>query len=142
MGIRLSDAAQRYIAAFATATGVTPTDCLVEESITFVVPPDKMATAIGPNGRMVKQLEAEFGREVVIVADDSDPARFVANALTPAAVVAVRIEERDDERIANAAVDPDDVGVAIGPDGSRIERARRLADRHHDIDDVTVESAR
>ncbi len=141
MGIRLDDEARRYLAAFGEKTAVTATDCLVTESaVVFVVPPAGMADAIGPDGRTVRALEDRLDREVVLVEDADRAADFVANALAPAAVYEVTVEERGDTTVAVATVDADDVGVAIGTDGIRIDRARRLAGRHFAIDDIELES--
>lgn len=142
MGVRLTDEAQRVIAVIAAETDVTPSDCLVEaDRIAVVVDPEAMGTIIGPDGRTVRSLEETFGRTVTVIADAQQPAPFVANALAPAAVETVEIQDDDAGQVAVAVVDEADVGVAIGPDGTRVELARRLADRHFGIADVRVVSA-
>lgn len=141
MGIRLSDTAHRYIAAFSELTGIVPSDCLVEDPLTFVIPPDDMAEAIGPHGETVAAVEEEFDTQVVLIADAASPESFIANALEPAVVESVTIEEADDETIAHAIVDDRDMGVAIGTEGARIDRARRLASRHFSLDDITLHAA-
>ena len=141
MPIRLSDEARRLLAAFTEETGVTASDCLVEDgTVTFVVPPGDMAIAIGRDGEQVEVLEARLDRSVVLIADADRPAAFVANALAPAAVYEVTLTD-DEQPTAIAAVDPVDMGVAIGREGRRVERARRLAARHFDIADVRVVEA-
>ncbi|AUX08227.1 transcription elongation factor NusA [Halalkaliarchaeum desulfuricum] len=138
MRVTLSDEARRYIGRFDELTGVTPRDCLVEEDrLVFVVPPGEMHEAIGPGGRTVDRVEAELGRGVQLVEYAETPEAFVANALAPAAVRAVTISEQND-RVAYVEVEPADRGVAIGTDGRTIETARRLAGRHHDVDDVQL----
>lgn len=141
MPIRLSDKARRYIALFERETGVVATDCLVDDVVTFVVAPDDMSRAIGPDGRTVGELEERIGRDVALIEDATTPDVFVANSLAPAAVYSVQIEERDGESIAVASIDEADIGVAIGGDGHRIERARHLAKRHFGIDDIELEEA-
>ena len=138
MGIHLTDAARRYLSAFADVTGARATDCIVNDEIVFVVEPDDMGRAIGTHGRTVKGLEERLGKEVVLVEDAEFPEVFVANALAPAAVYDVELETQDGESVAIASVDPDDVGVAIGRDGERIARAKHLAGRHFDIADIEV----
>jgi N utilization substance protein A len=61
----------------------------------------------------------------------------VANTLAPAAVYNVTISENDD-RLAYVEVAEEDRGAAIGADGRNIDAARRLAARHHDIDDIEL----
>lgn len=141
MSIRLTDEALRYIALFEDITGVTPIDCVAhEDELTLIVPPDAMAQAIGPDGETVRSAESRIGKQIVIIEDAADPDVFVANALAPAAIYDVSIEEADGERTAHALVDERDMGVAIGANGSRIERAKRLAKRHFDIHTIELES--
>ena len=141
MGITLSDTERRFIALAGTETGAAVRDCVVEDDgrLLLVVAPDDMATAIGPDGRTVRALEDKLGREVRLVADAETPEDFVANALAPAAVYGVKVEETDEgERIAVADVDPADRGAAIGSGGRNIEAARVLAKRHFGVDDVRI----
>ncbi len=138
---RLSDSERRHIAAFEDHTGITPTDCVIDETydrVIFVVPPDEMAAAIGPDGSTVRQVEAAINTDIKLVADGTTAAELVANALAPAAVYDVTLEETDEGTVAYVEVDSRDVGVAIGTDGRNIDAARRLAARHFDIDDVQV----
>ena len=141
MGIRLSDEARRYLGAFTDVTGARATDCVVDEEIVFVVEPDDMGRAIGPDGRTVDALEERLGRPIVLIEDAAHADVFAANALAPAAVYDVAIESREEGEVAVATVDDADVGVAIGRDGARIERARRLLDRHFEVADIEVRGA-
>ena len=61
----------------------------------------------------------------------------MANALAPAAVYNVTISENDDV-VAYVEVDHQDRAVAIGSDGRNIRAAKRLADRHFDVDDIQL----
>ena len=142
MGITLSDTELRFIALAEEETGATVRDCVVEDDgrLLFVVAPDDMATAIGPDGRTVRALEDRLDREVRLVADAETTEHFVANALAPAAVYRVEVEETEDgRRVAIADVDPDDHGVAIGSGGRNVAAARLLAARHFGLDDVRVD---
>lgn len=139
MSITLSDEARRYIALFEDATGAVARDCIVddvEDRVVFVVAIGEMATAIGPDGRTVRGVEDRVGRRVELVENADIAEAFVANALAPAAVYDVQIEDTDGERVAVVEVDEADKGVAIGADGRNIQMARRLAARHFDIEDI------
>jgi N utilization substance protein A len=140
MRITLSDRDRRYIARFEDETGATARDCLVyedDERVVFLVAAGEMAQAVGPNGRRVKAVEEALGHTVELVEDADTPEAFVANTLAPAAVQHVTVSEQGD-RVAYAEVPDADRGVAIGRDGRNIETARRLANRHYDIDDVQL----
>jgi N utilization substance protein A len=140
MSIDLSDEARQYLGLFDTETGVAPNDCLVDDAndrLVFVVPAGEMASAIGPNGQTIQAFESLVGRQVELVEDADTPEDFVANALAPAAVYNVTISENRDV-VAYAEVAHEDRGVAIGTDGKTIDRARRLAARHFDIDNIEL----
>ncbi|WP_435067738.1 NusA-like transcription termination signal-binding factor [Haloplanus sp. C73] len=140
MRITLSDRDRRYIARFEDETGATARDCLVyedDERVVFLVAAGEMAQAVGPNGRRVQAVEEALGHTVELVEDADTPEAFVANTLAPAAVQHVTVSEQGD-RVAYAEVPDADRGVAIGRDGRNIETARRLANRHYDIDDVQL----
>ena len=93
----------------------------------------------GPGGEHVERLEGRLGCDVEIVEGADTAEAFVANALAPAAVYNVTISGEDDEKtVAYAEVDSDDRGVAIGTDGRNIEVARRLAERHFDVDEIAL----
>jgi N utilization substance protein A len=140
MAITLSDEARRYIALFEDVTDVAARDCIVDEEydrVVFLVPPGQMGQAIGPGGQRVERLEDRIGRTVELVEDADTPEAFVANTLAPAAVYNVTISEGD-TTVAYVEVDRDDMGVAIGDEGRTIDRARTLAKRHHDIDELEL----
>ena len=142
MGITLSDRERRFIALLAAESGASVRDCVVEADgrLLFVVAPDDMAAAIGPDGRTVRGLEDRLDREIRLIADAERAEDFVANALAPAAVYGVEIgEDEDGETVAVADVDPEDRGAAIGAGGRNVEAARLLAKRHFDVDDVRIE---
>ncbi|EMA41649.1 NusA-like transcription termination signal-binding factor [Halobiforma nitratireducens] len=108
-----------------------------EKRLLIVVANGRMGEAIGPDGRTVKRFEDRVGMPVRLVEDADDPATFVANALAPAAVYNVTISENEDT-VAYVEVADEDRGVAIGSNGRTIEAARRLAERHFDVDDVQL----
>jgi len=138
MYVELSDEARRYIGRFGELTGVTPTDCLVEgDRLVFVVPAGEMAAAIGQGGETVTEAERRLAKSIELVEGADTAEAFVASTLAPAAVNAVTISEQND-RVAYVEVPDADRGVAIGADGANIETARRLAERHYDIDDVQL----
>ncbi|WP_254537108.1 NusA-like transcription termination signal-binding factor [Halomarina litorea] len=138
MRVTLTDEARQFIALFEDETDVAARDCVVEnDRIVFLVPPGEMGKAIGSAGERVKRVESRVGRSVELVEDADTPEAFVANALAPAAVYNVTISENEDT-VAYVEVASEDRGVAIGKEGRTIDRARTLAARHFDIDDVEL----
>lgn len=138
MGFTLSDDARQYIALFDEETPAIARDCLIEDDrVVFLVSTGDMADAIGPGGKTVRALEDRIGRDVTLVENALDPEGFVANMFAPAAVSNVTISEND-TTVAYVEIPDEDKGVAIGRGGRNIELARRMAARHHDIDDIEL----
>ena len=138
MRVTLSDEARQYLALVEEETDVAARDCVVEDDrLIVVVPPGEMGKAIGSGGERVQRVEDRVGKRVELVEDADTAEAFVANALSPAAVYNVTISENEDV-VAYAEVAEEDRGVAIGTDGRTIDRARQLAERHFDVDDVQL----
>ncbi|WP_049998515.1 NusA-like transcription termination signal-binding factor [Halococcus sediminicola] len=138
MRVTLSDTALRHIALFEDVTGANAVDCLVGDGrVCFLVAAGEMGDAIGPDGTTVAQVEERLDKRVSLVEHADTPELFVANALAPAVVHNVTISENA-STVAYAEVDRADTGVAIGRNGETIETARRLAERHFDIDDIEL----
>ena len=95
--------------------------------------------AIGRQGVHIKKLKNVLGKDVEIVEDDEQPERFIQNALVPASIEKVAVVKRKDKpTIAFVTVKRGQRGLAIGKDGRNIERARVLAKRHFDIENVIL----
>jgi N utilization substance protein A len=140
MTIRLSDEARKLAALFEQETEATVRDCLLDEEfdrVILLIKAGEMGKAIGSGGEHVSRVEEQIGKSIKLVEDAPTAEGFVANALAPAAVYNVTISENDD-RLAYVEVAEEDRGAAIGADGRNIDAARRLAARHHDIDDIEL----
>ncbi|RLF12246.1 MAG: NusA-like transcription termination signal-binding factor [Thermoprotei archaeon] len=140
--IRLSDEEMRYITLFETITGATAKDCIIDDEgnrIIFLIKQGEMGIAIGKNGVNIKRASKLIGKPVEVVEAADTPEDLIKNALFPAKVHAVKIARDASGRlVANVAVDPKDKGLAIGREGSKIQRARILAKRYFDIDLVII----
>ena len=80
-----------------------------------------------------------IGRDIEVVEHAPDPSLFIKNVLKPAEVKRVHITTRKDgKRIALVDVDEKHRGLAIGKGGRNIQRAKILAKRHHEIEDVII----
>ncbi len=97
---------------------------------------------IGPMGQRVRAVMAELGGEKIDIVDFSeDPARFVANALSPARVAQVRILSME-EQTARVLVPDFQLSLAIGKEGQNARLAARLTgwkiDIHADVESGEV----
>ncbi len=93
---------------------------------------DAKGAAVGQRGARIQSIVAELnGEKVDIVLWDEDPARFVAEALSPAEVLSVRIDE--EHKIANVIVPERQLSLAIGKEGQNARLAAKLTGWRIDI---------
>ncbi|MCV7191558.1 transcription termination factor NusA [Mycolicibacterium brumae] len=88
---------------------------------------------IGPMGQRVRNVMSELSGEKIDIIDwDPDPARFVANALSPAKVVSVTVIDAT-TRSARVVVPDFQLSLAIGKEGQNARLAARLTGWRIDI---------
>jgi len=93
---------------------------------------DPIGACVGARGMRVQAVVAELNGEKVDIVKWSDlPSEFVANALSPAKVVEVRI--MGDEKIARAIVPDYQLSLAIGKEGQNARLAAKLTGWKIDI---------
>ncbi|MEW6770555.1 MAG: transcription termination factor NusA [Bacillota bacterium] len=93
---------------------------------------DPVGACVGPKGTRVQAVVNELRNEKIdIIRWDPDPSRFVAEALSPAKVVAVEIWE--DEKIARVIVPDNQISLAIGKEGQNARLAAKLTGWKIDI---------
>lgn len=93
---------------------------------------DPVGACVGIKGSRVQSVVGELkGEKIDIVAWDSEPARFVCNALAPAEVVKVII--RDREHSMEVVVPDDQLSLAIGRKGQNVRLAAQLTGWNIDV---------
>ena len=91
-----------------------------------------VGACVGPKGSRVRAVVSELrGERVDVILWDADPARYVANALSPAKVSRVLIDS--EKGYAGVIVPDDQLSLAIGKDGQNARLAARLTGWHIDI---------
>jgi N utilization substance protein A len=132
----------QLIARYEQITGAAAVDIVMDEEsdrIIIVVRQGQLGKAIGRGGSNVKAASDAFGRTIDIVENADNVEEFIKNALSPARVEKIKISEsKEGLLIASVTVKSDDRGIAIGRDGRNVSRARILAKRHFDLDNVTI----
>jgi len=103
---------------------------------------DPVGATVGQRGARVQAVVAELAGEKIDVIPWSDDASvFVANALSPAQVISVEIDE--EHRIASVTVPERMLSLAIGREGQNARLAARLTGWRIDIrSDVSVAEAK
>jgi N utilization substance protein A len=97
---------------------------------------DPVGACVGPKGSRVRMIVAELrGERIDVVPWAEDPESFVGNALSPAKVSRVLIE--DDEHTATVIVPDDQLSLAIGKEGQNARLAAKLTGWRIDIKSET-----
>ena len=101
---------------------------------------DPVGATVGQRGARVQAVVAELaGEKIDVIPWNEDPSVFVANALSPAQVLGVKIDT--EHRIANVTVPERMLSLAIGREGQNARLAARLTGWRIDIrSDVAAES--
>ncbi|HET9200416.1 MAG TPA: transcription termination factor NusA [Dehalococcoidia bacterium] len=98
---------------------------------------DPVGACVGLRGVRIQNIVNELnGERIDVVEWDEDPARFVANALSPAHVSQVRIHE--DEKTAEVVVPDRMLSLAIGKQGQNARLAAKLTGWRIDIKSESV----
>ena len=86
---------------------------------------DPVGACVGMRGSRVQAVSSELGNERIdIIIFDDNPAQLVINALSPAKVESIVMDE--DSRSMDIAVNEDNLALAIGSRGQNIRLASRL----------------
>ena len=114
MSIKFTANEIRYIALFENMTGAMVKDCV-----------SKVQRAV------------DKGIEIVELSDD--PIQFIKNLLSPAEVQGVKVLQKESgEKIATVTADNTNKRIAIGKNGVNIERAKLIAKRQHNINNIIL----
>ena len=93
---------------------------------------DPVGACVGPKGTRVRTVVSELrGERIDVVLWDKDPAKYVANALSPAKVT--RVLADTENQYATVIVPDDQLSLAIGKEGQNARLAARLTGWHIDI---------
>lgn len=100
---------------------------------------DPVGSCVGQRGVRVQSVLAEIGEEKIdIVLWDEDPKKFISNALSPAKVSEVDIDE--ELKKARVVVQEDQTSLAIGRGGQNVRLASKLTGYSIDIEKHTTQA--
>jgi N utilization substance protein A len=93
---------------------------------------DAVGACLGPRSSRVNNISEELhGEKIDVIQWAAEPASYVANALQPAKVLSVHLNER--ERLAEAVVPEYQLSLAIGKEGQNVRLAAKLTGWRIDI---------
>ncbi len=100
---------------------------------------DPIGACVGQRGSRVQTVMAELGGEKIDIIEYSDDlVKFIANALSPAKIINVQLNEEKKE--AKVGVLEDQLSLAIGKAGQNVRLAARLTGWKIDIEGESVSS--
>jgi N utilization substance protein A len=93
---------------------------------------DPVGSCVGQRGARIQTIINELGGEKVdIIEYDEDPAKFIGNALSPAKISEISLDNT--EHKATVKVSPDKLSLAIGKNGQNVRLAAKLTGWKIDI---------
>lgn len=93
---------------------------------------DPVGSCVGQRGSRIQTIISELGGEKIdIIEYHDDPEKFIANALAPAKVANIELDE--EEHKATVKVSSDKLSLAIGKNGQNVRLAARLTGWKIDI---------
>ncbi len=99
---------------------------------------DPVGSCVGQRGSRIQTIISELGGEKIdIIEYNEDSAKFIANALAPAKVVSIELEEAEHKAIVKVASDK--LSLAIGKNGQNVRLAARLTGWKIDIIEASEE---
>ncbi|MCA6071241.1 MAG: transcription termination factor NusA [Endomicrobium sp.] len=94
---------------------------------------DPVGACVGVKGARIKPIIDELrGERIDLVSYSSDPAKYIAGALSPAKAISVVIISEDDKK-AEVLVTDDMLSLAIGKNGHNVRLAAKLTGWHVDV---------
>ena len=139
--VKLTEDCMRLISQFESLTGAGSRDCVVDDRnarLIFVINPGDMGLAIGKKGASIKKASEVMGKKIEVVEYNSNPEQFIKNCFLPAQVTSLVFDGEPDQQTVEVEVRDEDRGIAIGKDGKNIFKAKKLAQRQHNIADVQI----
>ncbi len=123
-------------------TGAMVKDCIIDDAngkVTFVVKNGDMGLAIGKGGSTVTKVQKAVDKGVEIIEYSEDPTAFIKNILAPAELKSIKVIQKEGgEKLAIVTCDSVNKRIAIGKNGINIERAKFLAKRQHNLNNIIL----
>lgn len=103
---------------------------------------DPVGTFVGGHGTRVNAVMNEIGdqEKIDIITYDDDSKNFIANALSPAEIAKIELDEK--EKRARVFVTEDQQSIAIGRQGQNVRLASKLTGYELDIETAQAEAAK
>ena len=125
----------QFISMFESLTGAKVKDCILNDSLLFVVQENEMGKAIGKGGSNISRVEKVLKKKIKLVEFSSDIAQFVQNMIYPVKAKEIKEEE---EIINIYCNDTKSKGMIIGRDRQNLKFVNDIVKRYFKIEEVKV----
>jgi N utilization substance protein A len=133
MSVKLGTQSIRTIAAFEEMTKVHARDCIImDDSIYFLVDPDRIGFAIGRNGSNIREVSKTFGKTVRLFAYHNNPEDMIRSMIPTVKSIEIGSET------VSLTIPASDRVVVIGRGGRNIRAIKETMKRHFAIKNVKL----
>ena len=125
----------RYISLFESLTGAKVKDCIVNDTVLFIIHENEMGKAIGKHGSNIKRVENSLKKKIKLTEFNNDVSQFVQNLIYPLKPKEIKEENGTVTIYGN---DVKTKGLLIGRDRHHINLVNNIVKRYFKIEQVKV----
>lgn len=133
--IKYTEDIMKYISLFESLTGTNLKDCILNDSLLFIVKENQIGKAIGKNGVNAKRIESLLKKKIKIVEFNPDVKQFIKNMVYPLQVEDIKEE---DNIVSIMGRDKKTKGLLIGRDRKNLIQLKTITKRYFNIEDIKV----
>ena len=125
----------KYITLFESLTGAKVKDCIVNESIVFIIHENEMGKAIGKQGANIRRVENAIKKKIRLVEFNRDISQFIQNLISPIRAKEIKEEEGIVTIYGN---DTQSRGLLIGRDRRNLNSVNDIVKRYFGVQEIKV----
>jgi N utilization substance protein A len=109
-----------------------------DDKLIFIVNKNHVVSAIGKQGENIKRLRELTKKNIDVIGFSDQLEVFIKNVFHNFKINGVNIENRGDKPLVYVSVDLRDKGKIIGKNGSNLNLAREIVNRHFEVADIII----
>ncbi len=125
----------KYITLFESLTRAKVKDCIVNDTVIFVVHENEMGKAIGKSGSNIKRIENILKKKIKLVEFSDNLTQFIGNLIYP---LRAREIKEEDNIITIYGPDTKTKGLLIGRERHNINSIKDIVKRYFKVEEIKV----